>query len=249
VNAGFEPIPPKSTGSNVIHAEIIKQLSSCELVLCDMSILNPNVFFEFGIRTAIDKPVALVVDDKTKDIPFDTGIVNFYKYDSALNTWAIDKQIQELTKHVKDSYQKNKDHNAIWKYFGVAQTGIFKPEDVELGDKIDLIMNKLAALEREHYELKQNPYTIYEQQLTPNPNIHIGYNPYPKMTFGQQPNTNISIGPQAAYIPPVNSDLSGVSQSPNIEIKEVTKNPKVEHQEKEIKNEKDKSNESSSDNQ
>jgi len=26
-----------------------------------MSALNPNVFFEFGIRTALDKPVALTV--------------------------------------------------------------------------------------------------------------------------------------------------------------------------------------------
>ena len=41
-SAGFKPISPKSAGSDVIQAEIIKQLSSCELVLCDMSILNPN---------------------------------------------------------------------------------------------------------------------------------------------------------------------------------------------------------------
>lgn len=41
--AGFDTVSPKSTGSNLIHADIINNLSNCELVLCDMSILNPNV--------------------------------------------------------------------------------------------------------------------------------------------------------------------------------------------------------------
>ncbi|NQT01119.1 MAG: hypothetical protein HQ580_03790 [Planctomycetes bacterium] len=145
-NAGFVPISPKSTGSNVIQAEIIKQLSSCELVLCDMSILNPNVFYEFGIRTALDKPVALVVDDKTKPIPFDTSILNFHKYDSSLELWSIEKEKQELTKHVQEAYKKSKDHNALWKYFGVAQTGTFKPEDAEMGEKFDLIMQELSTI-------------------------------------------------------------------------------------------------------
>jgi len=149
VNAGFEPISPKSTGSNVIQAEIIKQLSSCELVLCDMSILNPNVFYEFGIRTALDKPVALVVDDKTKPIPFDTSILNFHTYDSSVELWSIDKEKQALAKHVKEAYNKSKDHNDLWKYFGVAQTGTFKPEEAEIGDKLDFIMKKLSVLEAE----------------------------------------------------------------------------------------------------
>jgi len=147
--AGFDPIPPKAEGSNVIHADIIKQLSDCELVLCDMSILNPNVFYEFGIRTALDKPVALVVDDKTTPIPFDTGIINFYKYDSSLAAWTLEKQKKELTKHVQEAYKKSKGRNALWKYFGVAQTGMFKPEDAKMGEKVDLMMEKLSAIEME----------------------------------------------------------------------------------------------------
>ena len=167
--AGFEPIPPKAEGSNVIHADIIKQLSECELVLCDMSILNPNVFYEFGIRTALDKPVALVVDDKTKPIPFDTGIINFHKYESSLAAWTLDEQKKILTKHVQNAYKKSKDHNALWKYFGVTQTGTFKPEEAELGNKMDVIMKQLSALERqqddlidtrEHFVPKSNNVTI-----------------------------------------------------------------------------------------
>ena len=146
-SAGFEPISPKSTGSPVIQAEIIKQLSACELVLCDMSILNPNVFFEFGIRTSLDKPVALVIDDKTETIPFDTSIINFHTYNSSLAPWTLEEQKQKLAKHVQEANKKSQGRNELWKYFGVAQTGTFKPEDAELGDKIDLIMKKLSAIE------------------------------------------------------------------------------------------------------
>ena len=101
--AGFEPVPPKTIGSDLIQAEIIKQLSLCELVLCDMSILNPNVFFEFGIRTSLNKPVALVVDDKTENIPFDASIINFHRYGSSLDAWSIESEINKLVEHVKNS--------------------------------------------------------------------------------------------------------------------------------------------------
>lgn len=152
LNAGFEPVPPKTIGSDLIQAEIIKQLSLCELVLCDMSILNPNVFFEFGIRTSLNKPVALVVDDKTENIPFDTSIINFHRYGSSLDAWSIESEINKLEEHIKNAYKKTKDHNALWKYFGVAQTGMFKPEDAEMGEKFDLIIQELSTIKLKQEE-------------------------------------------------------------------------------------------------
>jgi hypothetical protein len=147
--AGFDPIKPKVTGSDIIHAEIIKCLSTAELVLCDMSILNPNVFFELGIRTALNKPVCLVVDDKTTPIPFDTGIINFHTYSSSLLPWNIKDEINDLAEHIKKSFNNNYDKlNSLWKYFGVAQTGVFKPEESTMVDKIDLLMKEVEYLKK-----------------------------------------------------------------------------------------------------
>ena len=147
--AEFEPIPPKTKGSDVIQAEIIKHLSDTDLVLCDMSILNPNVFFEFGIRTALDKPVALVTDNKTdKKIPFDTSIINYHKYNSALDVWDIKKEIKLLEKHIRDAFKKSENRNSLWKYFGVAQTGIFKPGESTVEEKIDLLMQEISSLKK-----------------------------------------------------------------------------------------------------
>src|ERR1035437_4145732 len=74
--AGYEVISPLSVGSELIHAGIIQNLEECELVLCDISSHNPNVFFELGIRTSLDKPVVLVKDKDTSAIPFDTSSIN-----------------------------------------------------------------------------------------------------------------------------------------------------------------------------
>src|ERR1700683_3403294 len=77
-SVNYEAIPPTASGSDLIHAEIIRNLEECDLVLCDISTLNPNVFFELGIRTSLDRPVVLVRDNFTMKIPFDTGSINTY---------------------------------------------------------------------------------------------------------------------------------------------------------------------------
>jgi hypothetical protein len=153
---GLNPIPPKASGSDIIQAEIIKNLASAYLVLCDMSILNPNVFFEFGIRTALDKPVALVIDDKTDRIPFDTSIINYHQYDSSLRGWLIKDEINALANHLKHTLDKGSDKNALWKYFGVAQIGAFNPENTTVEDKLDLILTKISYIPK----LQINPLSL-----------------------------------------------------------------------------------------
>jgi nucleoside 2-deoxyribosyltransferase len=154
--ADFDPIPPKTSGSDIIQAEIIKNLSDADLVLCDMSILNPNVFFELGIRTALDKPISLVIDDKTPQVPFDTNIITHHEYNGSLDIWHNKKDIKDLSDHIKKSYDNLNDHNSLWKYFGISQTGTYKPEDTELGEKIDLIIKILNELHKQIQDKSTN---------------------------------------------------------------------------------------------
>ncbi len=143
--AGFKAIPPKSKGSNVIHADIIGNLATSDLVLCDISVLNPNVFFELGIRTALNKTVALVVDDKIEDLPFDTNMIHTHKYKSSLDGWNKESEIDLLSKHISDAYSQNESQNPLWKYFGIAQTGRFSPEETTIDDKLDLILKEIIS--------------------------------------------------------------------------------------------------------
>ena len=117
--AGYNPIPPKAKGADLIQAEIIKNLETADIILCDMSCLNPNVFFEFGIRTSLNKPVCVVKDDLTESVPFDTGILNHHEYKSSIDSWHLKSEIKALSAHLTASSERSKGENTLWKYFGM----------------------------------------------------------------------------------------------------------------------------------
>lgn len=102
--AGFEPIKPIMQGGELIQAEIIRRLETADTVLCDISRHNANVFFELGVRTALDRPAFLVKDDKTEGYPFDTSVLNTYSYASDLSPWILQTQIERLAAHIRSSH-------------------------------------------------------------------------------------------------------------------------------------------------
>lgn len=154
-NAGYNPVPPVAQGSDLIHAEIIQNLESSELVLCDMSSLNPNVFFEFGIRTSLNKPVCVVKDELTKKVPFDTGILNYLEYQSALESWDIDHEVTRLAEHIEASFTRSKGLNSLWRYFGLKEKA--KPYQGETGTdaKLDLLSLQLDSVRQKLENLEE----------------------------------------------------------------------------------------------
>ena len=120
--AGYEPVRPKAQGADLIHATIVRNLEKADLVLCDISSHNPNVFFELGIRTALDRPVCLV-RDTTTEIPFDTGVLNFHEYDHQLSAWTLEAEVQGLTEHLTVTAEGSTGHNDLWSHFGLTQKG------------------------------------------------------------------------------------------------------------------------------
>ncbi|WP_344341237.1 hypothetical protein, partial [Streptomyces rhizosphaericus] len=62
--AGYTAIRPAASGTDLIHSRIIQNLEQADFVLCDLSQSNANVFFELGVRTSLNKPIALVSDYK-----------------------------------------------------------------------------------------------------------------------------------------------------------------------------------------
>lgn len=149
VEAGFDPIKPITTGSEIIHGHIISNLESSDLVLCDMSIYNSNVFFELGIRTALNKPVCLVKDNITEKMPFDTAIINCYTYSQDLSSWIVKQEIKNLTKHINDSFSKSDNCNSLWKYLGFRSFAT-PPEKLSGdSDKLDYLILQIDAMRRQ----------------------------------------------------------------------------------------------------
>jgi hypothetical protein len=143
---GYKVLLPSVAGSELIHAEIIKNLERAHLVLCDLSSLNPNVFFELGIRTALDRPIVLVRDKLTLQIPFDLNAINVLTYDGSLKSWIVKDEISRLAAHIEASAQSAPDTgNAMWRYFGLTKRA--SPAETAsnpLEAKMDLILTEIT---------------------------------------------------------------------------------------------------------
>jgi CheY-like chemotaxis protein len=145
-NVGLKPISPLTAGSSVIHAEIIKQITDAQLVLCDMSTLNANVFFELGVRTALDRAVCLVVDHITGASPFDLSLVNHHKYNPALAPWVLKDEIPRLQKHVEATLAGG-EHNAMWSIVSLTRTAEVRTDPGDpAAARLELLENQVRLL-------------------------------------------------------------------------------------------------------
>ena len=165
---GLNPIPPIAKGADVIQAGIVQNLEKNDLVLCDMSSLNANVFFELGIRTAIGKPVCVVKDEVTQKVPFDMTAVNYYTYLSTLAPWSLDEEIKKLSDHIKESMERSAGENLLWKYFSLsqrAQLPVPTPKD-ETHDRLQLISSQIEGLSKKFDNVKQQPRVAYNPPIS-----------------------------------------------------------------------------------
>lgn len=145
--AGFRPIRPIAQGSHLIHGSIIRHLSQADLVLCDLSTHNPNVFFELGVRTSLNLPIALVRDEHT-DLPFDTAGINTHRYDSNLRGWEIVAQQSALAQHIRDSVSSCSGANPLWRQFGLTiRAQEPDAEESPLAARLDLLTDRVFMLQ------------------------------------------------------------------------------------------------------
>jgi hypothetical protein len=171
--AGFRAIRPVASGSHLIHGSIIRHLSDADLVLCDLSSHNPNVFFELGVRTSLNLPVALVRDEHT-DLPFDTSGINTHSYDSRLRGWDIEEQRSALTEHLGESTRSCGGENPLWRQFGLTIRA-HEPDTQAspLEAKIDLLTGHIAVL-----QARLNAERAYDKQ--PRDDEQTRYSPAPQ---------------------------------------------------------------------
>jgi hypothetical protein len=161
-SAGFDAIRPVAQGSHLIHGLIIRHLSTADLVLVDLSSHNPNVFFELGVRTSLNLPIALVRDEHTS-IPFDTSGINTYSYDSNLRGWEIEEQQTSLAQHIMDSHASCAGQNPLWRQFGLTIKAQ-EPDTNEspLEAKVDLLTDRLAVIQQQIFEERHQRATERE---------------------------------------------------------------------------------------
>ena len=152
--AGLEARPVWIAGdTNIVQAKILSNLFENDIVLCDVSTLNPNVMLELGMRLTTRKPT-LVVAERGTHLPFDTTIVHTHFYDPSLRHSMIKAFVVALAKELRDArssldagtYRSFLEH---FTFERVEPAIITVPADRLLGNKLDEVLRETARLRSE----------------------------------------------------------------------------------------------------
>jgi hypothetical protein len=105
LKAGFQSIrDDQDIGTRIINENIFKKIEESDLILCDMSSANPNVFLEMGWAMRADKPFVLIKDNKT-NYEFATRHLFIFDYDSNLQPIGIKNEIEKLNEIILKTSQ------------------------------------------------------------------------------------------------------------------------------------------------
>jgi hypothetical protein len=115
VASGFVVETANRQGSDVIQSTIVNDLLEADLVIADLTDHNPNVLFELGVRIAEDKPVVLVKATGTGRIFDVDNMMRVYEYSANLWQSTVEKDLAEITEHIKAAWEKRSSDQSYMK--------------------------------------------------------------------------------------------------------------------------------------
>ncbi len=128
----------------VILGRIVTNLHDLPIVVVDVSGLNPNVFFELGMRLTFDKPTVVIKDDLTR-YPFDASPIEYIPYPASLRHSPLMTFRAKLATAIAKTAETagNTAHRTFLKHFGSVQPGTLG-EDQTLSSS--LILDEIRSL-------------------------------------------------------------------------------------------------------
>lgn len=154
---------------NVIHKNIVLNIYSNEIVICDVSSRNPNVMFELGMRLTFDKPV-VIIKDKDTPFSFDVGSIQHLEYPKSLNYVEILVFQRELRDKVLSTLEASKtgDYSPFLSNYKIKKvTGI----DTEFVNKSDYVLGAIKELKDEVRTVSLNLAAQKVSMTSTNPTI------------------------------------------------------------------------------
>lgn len=139
---------------NVIQNNIVTNIYSNDIVICDVSSRNPNVMFELGMRLTFDKPV-VIIKDKDTPYSFDVGNIQHLEYPRSLNYVEIQHFQQALKEKTLSTLAASKvqGYSPFLSHYKIKHIAKVETEVVGREDYIMSALNDLKVLieEKDRY--------------------------------------------------------------------------------------------------
>lgn len=156
---------------DVIQSAILQNLYENDVVICDVSGLNPNVMLEAGLRLSTKRPT-IIVTDRAEKPPFDISTIGYIEYQRDLEFNAIDDFIERLSKKIiqvskaadDGTYQSFVQH---YKFETVTPATINVSAEQYIKDRLDDINRSIERLDRVRTTAPVKTTTTATRQKSP----------------------------------------------------------------------------------
>ena len=120
--AGLDPIrADEVVESGVISRQMYRDFMDAELVVCDLTTLNPNALYELGVRMALRPRSTIVIAAEGTKVPFNLNQNRFFWYKHSGQVIDYDGAIaaqQQLVKVCAATLASNEPDSLIYSIFG-----------------------------------------------------------------------------------------------------------------------------------
>lgn len=142
MDLGYRAIAPHEIDNpGSITQQVIGHLLKAELVIVNLTELNPNVMYELAVRHASRLPVVCIAEKGTK-LPFDVAAERIIFYDNDMAGVEILKPL--LRSAIETASKENKPDNPIYR----AQENFKMQEVIAKDDAQSYIVDKLEDIQR-----------------------------------------------------------------------------------------------------
>lgn len=147
-----------------INNQIIKHTIECDLVIANLTTLNPNVMYELAVRDAAMKPAILICDEETV-LPFDVKEQRtlFYKNDM----YGVIELKNSLHEFLKDTTQKV--DNPITR--GIQRMKLLDTDKIDSVETMPYLLKKIEELDRKVSGVASKKSTVHRNEYQYN--LHI----------------------------------------------------------------------------
>lgn len=101
-----------------IHRRMFELIWTADVALVDLSLLNPNVFYELGIRHALRRSTTILIRRRGTNIPFNVSNLTVIEYDET-----DDENLKEVARkiglYVKAGYERGHIDNYVNEVLGL----------------------------------------------------------------------------------------------------------------------------------
>jgi hypothetical protein len=162
--AGFTTaMVSENLAEDMIHASIVRNIYHNEVVVCDVSSLNPNVMMELGMRMSTLLPLVLVFDGEIK-YPFDINSILHVRYPKGLNIFRMEDFVEELASKIRKVHeaQGKKEYQPFLSHFKevTIEPAKLESSSQDFSTALQTLLGEVSSMRSELKSVQKNSKTV-----------------------------------------------------------------------------------------